>query len=181
MNASDIRCFVLDVDGVLTDGRLYYGDGPQPLRAFHIHDGLAIRCFQKVRGPVVILTGKESTAVRTRAAELGIEHVLAGSTDKLADLTKLLASLEIPLSAAAMMGDDLPDLAAMMSVGYPIAPANAVEPVRDAARYVTSRAGGDGAVREAIERLLAPGGQWSRIVSEYQAGASRGVSVEENA
>lgn len=164
---SDIRCLVLDVDGVLTDGRLYYGEGAQPMRAFYIHDGLAIEWFQRLCGPVVILTAKQSTATETRAAELVIKHLLQGSRDKLADLLELLASLDIPIEQTAMVGDDLPDLAVLSACGYPIAPANAVAEVRVVARYVTDKPGGKGAVREAIEHLLGRQGRWREVVAHY--------------
>jgi 3-deoxy-D-manno-octulosonate 8-phosphate phosphatase (KDO 8-P phosphatase) len=164
----NIRCLVLDVDGVLTDGRLWYGSSGEPWRAFHIHDGLAIRAFQQAGGVVAILTGKKSTAVATRAAELDIPYVIQGSDDKLRDLKDLLARLRIGLPEAAMIGDDLPDLAVLRVCGYPIAVANAVAEVKRVACFVTQQAGGDGAVREAIEHLMRENGGWERVVAGYR-------------
>lgn len=163
----------MDVDGVLTDGRLWYGAGPEPLRAFDIQDGLAIRWFMRLGGTVVILTGKRSEAVAQRAAELGIEHVVQGSEDKLTDLRKLLELGSVALRDVAMIGDDLPDLPVLLACGYPIAVANAAAEVRAAAKYVTKRRGGDGAVREAIEHLLAEGRRWEQVVGHYQDMAGR--------
>jgi len=164
---TEIRCIVMDVDGVLTDGQLLYGDRGEPLRAFHVHDGLAVEWFQKLGGVVVILSGKTSLAVASRAAELGIRHVVQGSPDKLADLKRVLAKLEIEPRQVAMIADDLPDLPALRFCGYPIAVANAVEEVRSAARYVTARSGGQGAVREAIEHVLRADGRWAQVLAGY--------------
>lgn len=172
---AEIRCVVLDVDGVLTDGRLLCGDSAEPLRAFHVHDGLAVEWFQRLGGVVVILSGKTSHAVEQRAAEMGIRHVIQGSTDKLADLKRLLAELGIEPRQVAVVADDLLDLPAMQYCGYPIAVANAVEEVKSAARYVTEKVGGHGAVREAIEHLLRADGRWRQVSAHY--GAARAVKT----
>jgi 3-deoxy-D-manno-octulosonate 8-phosphate phosphatase (KDO 8-P phosphatase) len=167
-----IRCLCLDVDGVLTDGRLWIDDHGRPLRAFHVHDGFAIRCFQRVGGVVMIITGKESNGVAARARELGIEHVVQGSEDKLADLQRLLVQQAILPSEVAMIGDDWPDVPALRAVGYPIAVANAIDEVKAIARYVTTRHGGMGAVREAVEHLLVPDGRWQTAIQQFSAGAA---------
>lgn len=173
-----IRCLVLDVDGVLTDGRLWYGIGAEPLRAFHIHDGLAIQCFQWTLGEVVILTAKRSEAVRMRAEELGIHHVIQGSRDKWADLERLLGELDLTPDQVAAMGDDLPDLPVLRRVGYPIAPANAASEVQAAARFITTRSGGHGAVREAVEHLLRESGHWDAVLNRYDADALTAAETE---
>ena len=164
-----IRCVVLDVDGVLTDGRMVYGEDGEPQRTFHVHDGLAIHWFQRLGGVVVILTGKTSQAVERRAAELGIRHVIQGSRDKGGDLRRLLAELGIEPAEVAVVADDIIDLPALRLCGYPIAVANAFEGVKAAAQYVTSKAGGDGAVREAIEHLLRADGRWQQVLAHYDA------------
>ncbi|MBI5864136.1 MAG: HAD hydrolase family protein [Planctomycetes bacterium] len=173
---ADIRCLVLDVDGVLTDGRLWYGEAAEPLRAFHIHDGLAIKWFARLGGWPVILTGKKSLAVARRAKELEIDTVIQGSEDKRRDLEEVLGQRGVPLSAVAMIGDDLPDLPVLNACGYPIAVANAVEAVRRAARFVTRREGGQGAVREAIEHLMAREGRWQEVRAHFGAGGNRGTT-----
>ena len=160
----EIRCLCLDVDGVLTDGRVYIGDDGQPMRAFHIHDGFAIRAFQQVGGTVVIITGKRSNAVRVRADELGIQYCVQGSEDKLADLLRLLPKIGVELEQVAAVGDDLPDLPVLRRCGFPIAVANAVAEVKAAAQLITKRRGGEGAVREAVEHLLRNDGRWNEIV-----------------
>ncbi|MBU0639865.1 MAG: HAD-IIIA family hydrolase [Planctomycetes bacterium] len=165
---SRIRCLCLDVDGVLTDGRVYVGADGRPARAFHIHDGLATHRFQRLGGVVVIITGKRSEAVAHRARELNITHLIQDSENKLADLQLLLPKLEIGLDEVAAIGDDLLDLPVLMRCGYPIAVANAVAEVKAVARFVTQRSGGQGAVREAVEHLLHETGQWREIVDHYR-------------
>lgn len=172
-----IDILALDVDGVLTDGRLLYGVGDEPLRAFHVHDGLAIDGFQRVGGTVVIVTAKKSRAVAARAGDLRIRHVIQGSKDKLGDVQRLLGELRRDLSSLAMIGDDLPDLPLMRACGYAIAPANAAEEVRSAARYVTARRGGKGAVREAVEHLLRADGRWAKVLAAYEGGAQGASEV----
>lgn len=168
---TDIRCLCLDVDGVLTDGRLYVDDDGRTRRAFHVHDGLAIRQFQKLGGAVLIITGKQSPAVAARAAELGIHHLVQGSSDKLADLKMLLPALNLTLAQVAVIGDDLPELPLFKACGYGIAVANAVDELKSVARFVTRRAGGDGAVREAIEHLLRQSGRWDQVVQSFDPSA----------
>ena len=169
---ADIRCVVFDVDGVLTDGRLFYGRRAEPLRAFHVHDGFAIHWLERLGISAVILTGKSSAGVETRAAEIGIPYVVQGSRDKLADLKALLRKLELELEQVAMIADDLPDLPVLQTCGYPIAVANAVPEVKAVARYVTEKPGGDGAVREALEHLLRADGRWSQVLAHYGATAA---------
>ena len=166
---ADIRCLVLDVDGVLTDGRLLYAGHARPLRAFHVHDGLAVEWFQRLGGVVAILSGKRSAAIKLRATEIGIRHVIQGSRDKLTALERLLSKLGIAPQQVAMIGDDLPDLPALRLCGYPVAVANAVPEVKAVARYVTERNGGDGAVREAVEHLLRVAGRWEEVLEHYGA------------
>jgi 3-deoxy-D-manno-octulosonate 8-phosphate phosphatase (KDO 8-P phosphatase) len=170
----EIRCVCVDVDGVLTDGRIFMDAEGRSARAFHVHDGFAIRWFQKLGGVVVILSGKQSDAVAARARELGIQHVIQGSADKLADLRTLAARLELDLNAIAFVGDDLPDLPPMRACGLPIAVANAVPAVKAVAKLVTERPGGEGAVREAIERVMSHSGRWNEVLKFYGAASTGG-------
>lgn len=165
---SAIRCLCLDVDGVLTDGRLLIDESGRVSRSYHIQDGLAIQAFREHVGEVVIVSGKGGGSIANRAAELGIRHVVQNSRDKLADLRAVLQPLKIELSAVAAIGDDLQDLPLLLNCGCPIAVANAVAEVRAAAKFVTQRCGGDGAVREAIEMLLRAVGVWPRVVEYYR-------------
>ena len=154
-DAERIQLLCLDVDGVLTDGGLYIDDHGVETKRFHVRDGAGLRMWMRMGGHVALITGRRGMAVRHRADELGIRHVLQGSTDKLSDFRGLLEHLNIKASEAAMMGDDLPDLPIMRMCGYPMAVSDAAPEVRAVARFVTVRPGGQGAVREAIEHLLA--------------------------
>ena len=153
-DAERIQLLCLDVDGVLTDGGLYLDDHGVETKRFHVRDGAGLRMWMRVGGHVALITGRRGMAVRHRADELGIRHVLQGSGDKLSDFRGLLQHLGLNASEAAMMGDDLPDLPIMQMCGYPMAVSDAVPEVRAVARFVTVRPGGHGAVREAIEHLL---------------------------
>lgn len=149
-----VELLCLDVDGVMTDGVIAIDDTGVETKRFHVRDGTGIRMWMKLGFHVAIITGRQGMAVRHRADELGIKHVIQGSKDKGADLAKLLDQLGLKREQAAMLGDDLPDLPAMRAVGYPMAVADAVELVRRLAKFTTERTGGHGAVREAIEHLL---------------------------
>jgi 3-deoxy-D-manno-octulosonate 8-phosphate phosphatase (KDO 8-P phosphatase) len=162
-----IKCLVLDVDGVLTDGRLFYPDNAGPLRSFHVHDGLAVAWFQRLGGVATILSGKASPAIEARAAHMGVRHVIQGSTDKHADLMCLLSEVRISPEQTAMVADDLIDLPALTVCGYPVAVANAVPEVKAAARYVTQKTGGHGAVREAVEHIMRLTGRWDEVLAHY--------------
>lgn len=154
-DAERIQLLCLDVDGVLTDGGLYIDDHGVETKRFHVRDGAGLRMWMRVGGHVALITGRRGMAVRHRADELGIRHVLQGSTDKLADFRGLLEHLDLKASQAAMVGDDLPDLPILRICGYPMAVSDATPEVRALARFTTVRPGGQGAVREAIEHLLA--------------------------
>ncbi len=149
-----VELLILDVDGVLTDGRLYYGGDGEALKVFHAQDGHAIKSLIRFGVPVAIISGRSSPAVSSRAAELGIRHVYQGCEDKTLALETLERATGIPAEAMAHMGDDLPDLALFDEVGLAAAPANAHPAVRARAHWVSRLAGGDGAVREFCEALM---------------------------
>ena len=163
----DIRGLCLDVDGVLTDGKLSWDDTGHGGRQFHVHDGFAIDWYQKLGGIVLICSGKTSEAVAVRARELKIQHVVQGSRDKVKDVQALITPLGLRLDQLAVMGDDLPDVPLMKRSGFPIAVANAVDEAKAAARLVTRRTGGDGAVREALEHLMRASGRWDDVLRHY--------------
>lgn len=160
MASNEIRLLVLDVDGVLTDGTILIDDDGRQSRGFHIQDGLGVSLWRSVGRQVAILTSKRSRGVEARARMLGIELIEQGAEDKVPGLERLVSRAGVSLEETAYAGDDLLDVAVMRRVGYPIAVANAVEEVKEIAAYVTSRSGGQGAVREAIEHLLKRDGQW---------------------
>jgi 3-deoxy-D-manno-octulosonate 8-phosphate phosphatase (KDO 8-P phosphatase) len=166
--AAAIRWLVLDVDGVLTDGRLWYGNSGEELKAFDIQDGLGIKLLQRGGIQVAVITGRQSQLVARRTGELGITRVTQGREDKLVALRELCASIDTPLDSVAYMGDDLPDLSALMHAGLALVPANARPELAAVAHYQTSRCGGNGAVREAGEWLLRATGRWDAIVEAYR-------------
>lgn len=158
--AKAIRLLILDVDGVLTDGRLVYGPVGEELKVFHVQDGLAVVEAQRCGLSVAVISGRASAAVSRRMADLGVLEVHQGSDDKQAVLEGLLRRRGVGLRETAYMADDLPDLPLMKSIGLALAPANAVAEVKRVAHWVGRRAGGEGAVREAVEAILKARGAW---------------------
>jgi 3-deoxy-D-manno-octulosonate 8-phosphate phosphatase (KDO 8-P phosphatase) len=143
------------VDGVLTDGRLYYGAGGEQLQCFSIRDGHGIKCLGSAGIAVAILSGRRSAAVTRRCRELGIRHVIQGSKDKVRDFRTLAAKLGVTPAQCAFIGDDSPDVPLLREVGLAFAVADAHASARAAAHHTTRLGGGCGAVREVCDRLLA--------------------------
>ena len=168
-----ITLLVCDVDGVLTDGTVIYGDGQQEYKAFNIKDGLAMRLAGWNGLPVVWLTGRSSEAVERRAAELAVQ-VVQGAADKEAGLRAIAGERGLALSEIAYIGDDLNDLPALRLAGLPIAVADAAPEVRALAAYITRQPGGHGAVREAIELILHGQGRWEAAVENFLAHVKAG-------
>ena len=150
-----IRLLVLDVDGVLTDGRLHYGPEGERDKVFHVRDGYGIRAVAAAGITVAVISGRDTPAVARRCAELGIREVQQGVADKAAALAGLLARLQLTPRDCACMGDDTPDVPIMRQVGLAIAVADAHADARRAAHRRTRLAGGAGAVREVCDLLLA--------------------------
>lgn len=161
--ARAIRLLVLDVDGVLTDGRLYYGPRGEEWKAFHVQDGLALVEARRTGLQVAVISARASVAVARRMAELGVREVHQGVTDKQAVLADLLRRLDFKPEEVAYMGDDLPDLPLLSAMGLALAPANAVGEVKSAAHWVSRASGGAGAVREAVEAILAARAAWPPV------------------
>lgn len=153
--AAKVRLLVLDVDGVLTDGRLRYGPRGEELKVFHVRDGHGIRALGRSGVTLAIISGRRSRAVEVRARDLGIAHVLQGIDDKLAAFEALRARLGIPPALCACVGDDTPDAPLMRAVGLAFAVADAHADALAAADLVTVARGGRGAVREVCDLLLA--------------------------
>lgn len=152
--AARIRLAVFDVDGVLTDGRLWYSDDGRELKSFHVRDGLGLKRLMKHGIEVAIITARMSSMVTRRAGELGIAHVYQDQQDKLDCLKTLLHALDLPPDAVAYAGDDLPDLAVMQHVGLAATVADAHRWVRERAHWQSVSRGGDGAVRELCDLIL---------------------------
>lgn len=162
-----ISLLVLDVDGVLTDGRLtVYGDGSES-KAFHTHDGHGLRLWQRAGLKVAVISGRRSDPTQRRAEQLEIVHVFQDCHFKLPTLKELLAELGLAPEQVAYIGDDLPDLPVIRFVGFGVAVANAIDEVKAEADYVTTRAGGDGAVREVVELILKGSDRWQSLMERY--------------
>jgi 3-deoxy-D-manno-octulosonate 8-phosphate phosphatase (KDO 8-P phosphatase) len=154
-SAAAIRLLVLDVDGVLTDGRLHFGPKGEALKLFHVRDGLGIQQVAQAGIEVAVISGRKSKMVDVRCRELGVEHVFQGAKDKVAVLQKLCARLKIEPAECACIGDDLPDIPVMRKVALAFAVADAHTEARHAAHLITRLPGGHGAVREVCDYLLA--------------------------
>ena len=152
---SNVRLLSLDVDGVLTDGGIYIDANGGQLRKFNMKDGMGMQRVRDAGIEVAIISAGHCAAVEHRAAMLGIVQTRTGVSDKLAELRDICASLEIDLSAVAHVGDDVNDIPVLRAVGCPISVADAVAEAREAAIYVSQRRGGDAAVREICDLLLA--------------------------
>ena len=153
--AAKIKLAVFDVDGVLTDGKLCYSDDGRELKSFHVHDGFGLKRLMANGIEVAIITSRMSHMVTERTAELGIAHVYQGQESKLACFEQLIHALKLDAQETSYCGDDLPDLPVMQRVGFAIAVANAHPWVHERARWRTQRRGGEGAVREVCDLLLA--------------------------
>lgn len=146
---------MLDVDGVLTDGRLYIGPHGEVHKVFHVRDGAGLKQLAAAGVAVAVISGRRSPMTRTRCRELGIRHVLQGVTDKLAAFRRLCAQLQVAPESCACVGDDSPDVPLMRAAGLAFAVQDAHPDARRAAHIVTALPGGQGAVREVCDYLLA--------------------------
>ncbi len=166
--ARHIRLLVLDVDGVLTDGRLVYGPTGEVQMVFHVHDGQGLKLALDCGLEVAIVTGRESPMLARRAAELGITELHQAVANKLPVWEELLRRRGLAPSQVACIGDDLGDLPMLRRAGLAITVPGAVTDVRAASHYITGRPGGQGAVRESVELVLRAGGHWKRILEGYR-------------
>jgi YrbI family 3-deoxy-D-manno-octulosonate 8-phosphate phosphatase len=162
-----IRLLLTDVDGVLTDGGVWFDNQGVESKAFHIRDGFGVRLWQQAGGKIGVVTGRSSQIVELRAAELAMDVVRQGVKHKLPAVQAIAASLRLAPEQIAYIGDDLPDVPAIRYAGLGIAVADAPEEVRSAADYVTSVAGGRGVVREVVELLLKNTGKWDDVIRKF--------------
>jgi 3-deoxy-D-manno-octulosonate 8-phosphate phosphatase (KDO 8-P phosphatase) len=162
--ARQVRLALFDVDGVMTDGRLFISESGESFKAFNILDGLGLKLLKSSGVSTGILTGRSSASVKARASELAIDHLIQGAEDKLEAFSQLRSQLRLEESQVCYMGDDLPDLPVLRRCGLAIVPPNAVQQVREQAHFVTRNSAGNGAVREACELIMQAQGTWeSRI------------------
>ena len=158
-----IKLLVLDVDGVLTDGGLWFDASGQLIKRFDVRDGLGIRLLQQAGVEIAFLSGGQGGATEVRARQLGIQHCLVGIKDKPEALLQLQQQLGIDMAETGFVGDDLNDLAVRPVVGLLMAPADACAPVRQGAHAVLRNKGGHGAIRELAERILQSRGRWQNL------------------
>ena len=164
-----IRLIAFDVDGIMTDGGLYYSDSGEEFKRFNSQDGHGLKMLRASGVEIALITGRTSRCVAARAKNLGIAHVYQGVENKLEVMAGLLDKLKLPRDAAAYMGDDVVDLPVMLRVGLAISVPDAPQVVRDRAHYVTRRDGGHGAVREACELLMSAQGTLDAQLAPYLA------------
>ena len=162
-----MKAAIFDVDGVLTDGRLFIGETGETFKAFSSLDGHGLKLLTQGGIAPLVITGRDSPAVRRRIADLGLAHAVFGAEDKLAAAESLLHALALSWADVAVMGDDWPDLPLMTRAGFACAPPNAHAEVRAVADHVTSARGGDGAARECCDLLLMAAGHYAALLQGH--------------
>ena len=167
LRAQPVRAAVFDVDGCLTDGRIYIGESGETVKAFSTLDGHGIKLLAQAGITPVVITGRDTPAVRRRCADLGIVHALYGIHDKLAAAEQVLQTLGLDWHALAVIGDDWPDLPLMVRCALACAPAQAHAEVQAAAHHVTAMPGGQGAAREFCDVLLMAAGRYGELLAGH--------------
>lgn len=165
--AKKIKLLLLDVDGVLTDGRIVYDSRGRDMKFFDVHDGLGVYLLYRAGIKTVLITAKSSRAILPRARDMRVAEVFADVSPKTKVLNKILAKYKVDISEVCFVGDDLVDLGLMKKAGLPVAVFNAVPEIKRAASYISLREGGRGAVREVAELILKSQGKWEEIVRLY--------------
>ena len=176
-SGADIRLIISDVDGVWTDGRIIYSGDRSELKEFNVRDGLAAKLAQRAGITVALLTSRSSPALERRAKELGIHELHQGAANKLEASERLAQRLGVAFEHVLYAGDDLPDLAPMTRAAISAAPFDAAPEVRSLATWKLDAAGGAGAFREIVERVLRERGEWDRVVREFANGKPEATSI----
>ena len=167
LQAQGVRVAFFDVDGVLTDGGLYFSETGETLKRFNTLDGHGLKLLQKAAITPAVITGRDSAPLRLRLKALGVEHAVFGTEDKRPAAEQILKNLGLDWSQAAAMGDDWPDLPVMRRCALACAPANAHVEARHAAHHTTVARGGEGAAREFCDLLLVATGRYAALLAEY--------------
>jgi len=165
--AQKVKLLILDVDGVLTDGRIIYGDAGDELKCFDVQDGFGIYLLSKVGIKTVIITAKKSPVVRRRAKDSHVAKVYQNASDKWKVYEKVKRRFRVKDEQVCFIGDDLLDLPVLVRAGFSVGVPNAVEEVRSRSHYVTQRSGGRGAVREVIDLILRSQEKYEPLISHY--------------
>ena len=174
---SAIKLIVSDVDGVWTDGRIIYTSDGNEIKEFNVRDGLGVKLAQRVGIGVALMTSRQSATIERRARELGIVEIHQGAANKLIETEKLVQRLGLSFDQIAYIGDDLPDLAPMSRAAISAAPADAEADVLAAATWKLEAAGGRGAFRELVDRLLRERGDWDAVLKEFAVGKPEAASI----
>jgi len=162
-----IKLLLLDVDGVLTDGRIIYDSVGRDIKFFDVHDGLGVYLLKKFGIPTILITAKGSRAIKPRARDMQVAEVFENISPKSAILEKILKKYKVQASEVCFVGDDLVDLGLMKRIGFPIAVFNAAQDIKKIAAYITIRQGGKGAVREVAELILKNQDKWPEALALY--------------
>ena len=165
--AKKIKLLLLDVDGVLTDGRIIYDSKGRDAKFFDVHDGLGVYVLRKCGIKTVLITAKGSRAIRPRARDMQVEEIFENISPKSAILDKILKKYRVSADQICFVGDDLVDLGLMKRVGFPVAVFNAAAEIKEVASYVTLKQGGRGAVREVAELIIESQGKWEEVLQAY--------------
>lgn len=163
-----IRLLVLDVDGVMTDGKIIMNDMGREIKNFDVKDGHGIKILMRCGIDVILLTGRRSAVVEHRAKDIGIEEVYQGIYNKLEKFEEILQNKSFNYENIAFVGDDIVDIPLLKRVGFSVAVADATEDVKKCVDYITKKAGGDGAVREVCELILQAQGKWIDVAKRYE-------------
>jgi len=162
-----VKVLLLDVDGVLTDGRIIYDSGGRDLKFFNVHDGMGVYLLKKAGIPTLLITAKGSRAIKPRARDMGVDAIFENISPKTKALPKILKKYRIDKEEICFVADDLVDLGLLREVGLPIAVTNGCMEIKKAAIYITSKEGGKGAVREVAELILKTQGKWDGLIKTY--------------
>lgn len=166
--AKKVKVLLLDVDGVLTDGRIVYDSSGRNSKFYDVHDGMGVHLLRMRGIPTVLISAKRSAAIRPRARDMHVDRVYENIKPKTAVLDDIMKRYGVGSAEMCFVGDDLVDICLMRKVGLPVAVANACDEVKASAAWVTSRQGGRGAVREVSEMILKAQGQWLRAIRPYE-------------
>jgi 3-deoxy-D-manno-octulosonate 8-phosphate phosphatase (KDO 8-P phosphatase) len=177
LQAQSIRVVFFDVDGVLTDGGLYFSESGETLKRFHSLDGQGLKLLQQVGITPVVITGRDTPALRLRLKALGITHARFGTEDKRPAAEEFLQTLGLNWSQAAAMGDDWPDLPVMQRVAFACAPANSHAQAKALAHHITTERGGEGAARALCDLLLVASGHYAKLLAQVGVSAHTGPSA----
>lgn len=165
--AKKVKLLLLDIDGVLTDGRIIYDSRGGDIKFFDVHDGLGVHLLKKAGIPTILITAKDSAVIKPRARDMQVDAVFANVSRKFTVLPGILKKYKVYANEVCFVGDDLVDLGLLKRVGFPAAVRNAVFEIKQAASYITVKPGGRGAVREISELILKSQGKWDEMVNFY--------------